>query len=521
MPVSRARPEGPIEFPLHVAAIDVGSNAIRFIAAEFSEPTVYRTLESERVPVRLGHTAFMTRYLEPGLIDRAAEAIAGFRRRMDAMGIAPYRAVATSAVRESQNGREMVERVWDNAEIRIEPITGTEEGRLVWGAIRSRIPLEGRRWILADLGGGSVEVSLADSEELIWTESLPLGTVRLLEELGYDPDAPTGPLRRLLEEYTAALRAPVREAGEVQAMIATGGNAEALADLAGAPADAQGVRRMSRDDLHAIVERLAALTFRERIDTLGLREDRADVILPAAIVYDRLAALSRTDTILVPGVGLKEGVLLDLVEDLVSHQSYEERHTRVVEEGALAVGRRYDFDEPHARHVTRLALQLFDELQSLHELGEEDRRILRAAGLLHDIGQHISYQGHHKHSRYLILNSEPRGLSPREIELVALVARYHRRAEPKASHEGYESLKSGERRRVDRLSALLRLADALDREHEQQVEEMQMDLDDDRLTLRLRGHGDMLLEQWSVSKKGRLFEKVFERRLRVTYRPIE
>jgi exopolyphosphatase/guanosine-5'-triphosphate,3'-diphosphate pyrophosphatase len=275
------------------------------------------------------------------------------------------------------------------------------------------------------------------------------------------------------------------------------------------------VRHLSRGELHAIVERLSSLSFQDRVDHLNLREDRADVILPAAIVYERLAVLAGTDTILVPGVGLKEGVLLDLVEDLVSHRSYEERHSREVEKGALEVGRRYDFDEPHARHVTRLALQLFDELHELHAMEEDDRRVLLAAGLLHDIGQYIAYQQHHKHSRYLILNSEPRGLSPREIGVVALVARYHRRAEPKDSHEGYADLGLKDRRRVDKLAALLRIADALDREHQQQVEDVLVEVEDDRVTLRLRGRGDILLEKWSVKKKGKLFERVFDRRLRV------
>ena len=218
---------------------------------------------------------------------------------------------------------------------------------------------------------------------------------------------------------------------------------------------------------------------------------------------------------------MKEGVLLDLVDDLIAHDSYEERHAREVEEGALLVGRRFDFEEAHARHVTRLALQLFDALQDLHDLGEEERRILIAAGILHDIGQYVAYHKHHKHSRYLILHSEPRGLTPREIGLVALVARYHRRAEPKDSHEGYDELSPGDRSRVRKLAALLRIADALDRGHQQQVEAIDVTVDDRRTMLRVRGKGDILLEQWAVRKKGRLYEQVFDQKLRVLYDPEE
>jgi exopolyphosphatase / guanosine-5'-triphosphate,3'-diphosphate pyrophosphatase len=311
----------PIDFPLRVAAVDIGSNAVRFVAAQFSDLDQHRVLDSLRVPVRLGHSAFLTHYLDSELIERTVEALQHFRRRMDDLDVQQVRAVATSAVRESRNGPELVERIREETGIPIDVITGAEEGRLVWRAIGSRVALAGRQWILADLGGGSVEVSLATSDRLDWTESLPLGTVRLLEELGYDPEAPVAPLRRLLEEYTAALRAPVEVAEQVEGMIATGGNAEAIADLTGAVPDDFGVRSFSRSDLHDVLEKIASLTYRERVARLNLREDRADVIFPAAIVYERLAQVTGIETILVPGVGLKEGVLLDLVDHLESGEA--------------------------------------------------------------------------------------------------------------------------------------------------------------------------------------------------------
>ena len=199
MPEPSAHSQNPVDFPVRVAAVDLGSNALRFGAAEFSSPEEYRILENLRVPVRLGHGVFLTKYLDAALIDQAVEALKGFRRRMDDLGVGLHRAAATSAVRESRNAHELTARIWEEAAIRVDPIGGIEEGRLVWRAISNRVPVEGRRWLLADLGGGSVEVSLASSGQLSWTESLPLGTVRLLEALGVDPEAPTTPLRRLLE----------------------------------------------------------------------------------------------------------------------------------------------------------------------------------------------------------------------------------------------------------------------------------------------------------------------------------
>ena len=241
---------------------------------------------------------------------------------------------------------------------------------------------------------------------------------------------------------------------------------------------------------------------------MGLREDRADVILPAAIVYDRVAELAGAERIFVPGVGVKEGVLLDLVDERTSEEGLG-RRDRIAKEGALTLGRRYLFDEAHARHVARLARSLFTQLEGLHGLEADDLRILLAGALLHDIGQHISYHKHHKHSQYLILHSEIPGISPSELPLVALVARYHRRADPKPTHDLYRDLSEEDRERVRRLAALLRVADSLDREHLQRVREVTAVVEDGRVDFVLEGEGPLLLEQWALRQKGRLFDRVF------------
>lgn len=504
-----------IEFPTRVAGVDMGSNALRFVAVEFRDPEHFEVLESERVPVRLGQHAFRRGYLDPALMRRAVEAVERFRARMNDLGIVHHRAIATSAVRESRNGQELVERIRSRTGIRVETISGAEEGRLVWRAIRSRIPSSDRRWLLADLGGGSVEVSFAAANELLWTESLPLGTVRLLEEIDSGANASTSSLRSLLRAYTDPLAESVRAAGRVDGMIATGGNADTLADLSGVPADPQGIRTLTTSQLRALASQLGALSTDERMTRFALREDRADVILPAAIVYERLAEVGDTDTLIVPGVGLKEGLLLELMDELLSHRSPAERLAREVEEGALTLGRRHGFDEAHARQVTRMSLQLFDELRSLHGLGEAERRLLLAAGLLHDVGKAIAHRRHHRHSRYIIRHADPSGLDRREVELVSLVARYHRAARPKDEHERYAKLDASDRARVEKLAALLRVADALDGDHRQHVHGMTVDASAETIFLHLTGAGDVPIEDVKIGKKGKLFRRVFERRVRV------
>ncbi len=498
-----------VDFPLRVAAIDVGSNAIRYVAAEFASPGDFVAIDAVRVPVRLGHSVFLSGHLAESAMDEALAAFRGFRERMERDEVGQVRAVATSAVRESRNGDAFIERVRRETEIPLVAITGNEEARLVWTAVRSRLDLGRTKWMLVDVGGGSVEVSLVDDAGLLWFESHRMGTVRLLEELAEHPESPAR-FRELLAEYASTLRIPAAARHWNPAgLIATGGNIEELAELAGARPDERGVSRLPVSDMRRVMDQLARMSYAERIEELGLREDRADVILPAAVVYERLATLAGAREMVVPNLGVKEGALLDLVDELTTGVAHQDRRERLVRSGALSLGRRYLFDEEHGRHVARLALALFDRLAEVHELGPDDRRLLLASALLHDVGQYVSYRKHHKHSAYLIVHSELPGIAPRELPLVALVARYHRRAGPKDAHYLFGDLDDSEKDRVIRLAALLRVADALDREHLQRVGDMQPRVMDGRLELRPEGEGDFLLEKWALEKKGRMFADVF------------
>ncbi len=512
----KARKEEAASFPLRVACVDMGSNAIRFLAAEFSNETEYVPQASERRPVRLGHSVFLSGVLDAGAMDAAVEALTDFKRQMDELDVQHYRAVATSAVREAKNGDEFVKRIENEAGLKLEVISGSEEARLVHTAVATRIPLGSRKWLLVDLGGGSVEVSLVDQTGSYWSESHTMGSVRLLEELtgaGADP----GRFRRLLAEYIAVLKMPVLADGQPLAgYIATGGNIEALAKLAGFP-DEVGVTRLPVDTLRSVIEELARLSYRQRVDDLGLRDDRADVILPAAMVYERLAELCGASEILVPHVGVKEGVLYDLVDELVSRQDHEDRREREVLASAVTVGRKYHFDEAHARHVEILATSLFDQLGSLHGLTDEDRRILQAAAMLHDVGQFVSYKGHHKHSLYLIAHSELPTFSQKEMQMVANVARYHRKAHPAEHHDDFMTMSQDERERVARLAAILRVADSLDREHAQRVTGVTAKMTDDEVVLWLDGTAGVLLEGWTLRQKANLFSKLFDRKISLRF----
>jgi exopolyphosphatase/guanosine-5'-triphosphate,3'-diphosphate pyrophosphatase len=235
------------------------------------------------------------------------------------------------------------------------------------------------------------------------------------------------------------------------------------------------------------------------------------------MVYERLADLCGADEIQVPHVGIKEGVLYDLVSQLIRQRDHEDRRGRELLASALTVGRKYQIDVDHALQVAKLSLRLFDQLRSLHGLGAADRRILHAAALLHDIGQFVSFKGHHKHSLYLISHTELPNFSQREMLMVANVARYHRKAHPADHHHFYMALDENERVRVTRLASLLRVADSLDREHVQRVTDLTAKISDDELTLWLDGTAGLLLEGWSLKKKANLFHKTFGRKVKLRF----
>jgi exopolyphosphatase/guanosine-5'-triphosphate,3'-diphosphate pyrophosphatase len=505
-------------FPLRIGVVDMGSNAIRILAAEFIAPYTWTTLVSDRAPIRLGRSVFETGEIDEESVEAAVTVMERFRDVLDQFDIRHYRAVATSAVRESDNQRQLVALVRKRTGLKLEVISGAEEARLVYWAAKSRMSLGDEPWIMADLGGGSLEIALVDGDGIRTIESLGIGSVRLLAE--FEVQGKAGGLKRvrtLLDEYVAGLRfADLEDDIEVKGYIATGGNMDELARLAGADPDESGVSVVPLEDLQEIIEQLAGLTVEERIEKLELGEDRADVILPAAMVYARLAKRFGQSRIHVPHAGVKEGVMIDLVEDLTARAGYTQRHARDVLSGAVALGRRFRFEESHGIHVARLAERLFEELTDVHDLDADDREILVAAAVLHDVGQRIAYARHHKHSYYLISESELPGFDAEEIGMVANIARYHRRADPSPKHEPFNALEASDRDRVTRMAAILRLADALDREHLQKVTEVSAETRDGRVELSLEGDGDLELERWALDRKKRLFEETFDLKVTVT-----
>jgi exopolyphosphatase/guanosine-5'-triphosphate,3'-diphosphate pyrophosphatase len=295
-------------------------------------------------------------------------------------------------------------------------------------------------------------------------------------------------------------------------VVATGGNADFLADMC--PSMGLGYRAIDVGQMQAKLGELTALSPKERAERHGMTADRADVVVPAIYVLTAIASKMGAAELRVPGVGLKDGVLIDLADHVRS--SLEEGEDAAgLERQAIAVGRRYRFDEAHARHVAELASVIFDGTLGLHELGAREREWLRLAALLHDIGDFIGYEAHHKHSYYLIANTELAGIEPVAKEIIANVARYHRKAYPDLSHAPYQQLDRQARGAVKKLSAILRIADSLDREHRGLIEIRRIEHTSDTIEIEVKSEADVTLSLWTAKRKADLLQDLTGREVRI------
>ncbi|MBI5852653.1 MAG: Ppx/GppA family phosphatase [Planctomycetes bacterium] len=504
-----------------LAVVDVGSNAVRTTIAEFAGAGSgeVAVIEAHREPVRLGGDVFLTGRVSPQKLDELVVVLTRFRERCDALGVGRIACIATAAVRDAANRDELVARVRDATGLEVRVVSPSEEARLLTTAVKKKVDLAKGRSLLVDLGGGSVEVSIVEDGELVHSDSYRLGALRVLQALEGGRAAATGKtFLDLVDEYVRSLDDRIRDhLGDdpFDRYVATGGNVDSIADLLARESRVtrrDGVDACRLDDVRDLTARLAALGFQERMQTYALRPDRADTILQAAVVYYRLGRIARVDTVLVPRVGMRDGLLEELVAEC-AHQTLVAHHRESLVAACRALGRRYHADAAHAETVRSLAVELFDGTAPLHGLVRADRDLLEAAALLHDIGVFVANTSHHKHAWYLIRSSDLPGLDDKSREVVAQVARYHRRAHPSRKHAPFDELSAAERERVRRLAALLRIADGLDRSHRGKVTALELSLDATTLRIRPRAREDLALERLGLAEKCGLFETVFCRKV--------
>lgn len=494
-----------------IAAIDIGSNSIRQIVADVSGDGTIRVVDEMKAAPRLGADITDERALDETHMSEAVEALTRMATLARQLGAKRIEAVATSAVRDAVNGAAFLTRVRKEAGLKVRLLDGDEEARLAFRSALAHFELGVGRSVVMDIGGGSLELALAADGLVDRLLSFPFGAIRMTERFLAHKPGPKG-VKKLRKHVRAAIRKslPVRD-WRGSAVIGSGGT---FTNLAGMFLARQGIRvpsvhgtRIPRHEVEHILEQLSAMTPEERLEVEGLNPGRADIIVAGLAVAAEVMARVEPRDLAASGYGIREGLLLETARVRPVIADPGEARARSV----LGFAERCRYEAPHSQQVQRLALQLFDALGTRIGCEPDERQTLSDAALLHDVGYHINYQGHHKHSFHLIQHADLLGIPPDEQIVIAHVARYHRGTAPRRKHEAFWALDRETREKVQRLSALLRVADGFDRAHVSTVDRLKVRWMERAIRITpvpRRANASMRLELWGASRKSGLLAEV-------------
>lgn len=497
-----------------IAAIDIGTNSIRCIVVESAEDGQFRILDDEKGAVRLGEGLTASGAITPMAAERARQALQRMRKLVDGLKVAALEVVATSAVRNASNGAALVHEWQEILGVPVRVISGEEEAALAAQSALRNFDLGDKRFAVFDIGGGSLELATVQGSHVEAYYSLDLGAVVMTERfLAADPIKEQD-YKKFRRYVSVALKECFNnEKVKLQTLIGSGGTVNAIAGMVTAmhrrsyTSNGSHGLRLLRSEIVHLLAMLLRTDLADRGQIPGFNPDRADIIVAGVAVVDALMEFFDSNVLLVNERGVREGMI---VQGMRRHGLMPEPTSpRSWRESLLAFGRSCQMDEPHAKHVAMLSLVLFDAVAKSFGMGKRERAMLEGAALLHDIGYYISYHSHHKHSCHLIRHADLYGFNPRERELMAQAARYHRKALPKKKHEEYQRLSERDKLVVARLGGILRLADGLDRRRAGMVEEITCQFKGNSLLLSLYGSEDISVEIFGGESKKDLFEQVF------------
>jgi len=501
---------------LRLCAIDIGTNSLHMVIVEVTAALTFRTLSSQKELTQLGRDALVKHVLARSAMNHTVAVLGRYLKVAQSFECDQILAYATSAARESVNGGEFVQMAKQQLGLEVRIISSQEEARLIYLAVRQAINFELGSALVVDIGGGSAEFILAQYDKALMLESRKLGASRLTQAfLTADPPSKSQikKLREHIQKILDPLLNRIRSAAPRQ-FVGTSGTMENIASMCAALHDPEAARGrvasvIPRDDFAVIFRRIMKLSMRERESIPGLDPARAYQIVAGCVLVDYLFEHLGVEQFEISDRAMREGMVIDYLQThwprvRLSVEIMDPRRRNVVE-----LGRRCNFDEAHGVQVAKLAVEIFDQLKRWHQLDGRYRELLQYSAMLHDIGWHIGHSGHHKHSWYLIKNGDMAGFSPQEIDIMAVTARYHRRSMPKKSHEPYMALALEERRIVEKLAAILRIAEALDRGHYQCVDRVRCGIGRKTVRFNIYYRNDPELELWAARQKVDMLQKVY------------
>lgn len=494
------------------AAVDIGSNSVRMMAAEVGQGST-RILAQERQVTRLGESVFRSGRISDDALDFLCAQLARMYEAYSGLDVRGVRAVATSAVRDASNQQEFLQRTSQALHTNVEIISGPEEARLIHLGIEARWPRPKERTLIIDVGGGSAELIISQGGQLIDAVSKPLGAVRLTEVfLKTDPPT-TDELHRLQRYIEEKLLSFHKQHGseKFDRAVATSATAAAIVsavnEVTRSKRDEADRLRASVTQIRELYSRLAESDLAARRKITGIGPKRGEIIIAGTMVFLTALEMFQHRSLYYCVAGVRDGIIADLAARGVGRElSQLSREQRTIVEN---MAKRYGVALKHARHVACLGHRLFDTLQNVHQLPPAAGKLLEAAAYLHDIGHFVSGTGHHKHSAYLVANSDLPGFTDKERLTIAALCRFHRKSMPQARHSLFQSLDAESKRIVISLEPLLRLADALDRGHEQKVRDLTPSGKDGTVTLLVQTDADADLEIWAANEAAKTFREVY------------
>ena len=507
---------------MRIAAIDIGTNSVHMIVVRVRPDLSFEVTDREKAMVRLGAGGLDGRALTREAMGAALQALSKFKRIAESHQVDEIVAAATSATREARNGGEFLARLEHETGIRPRVISGAEEARLIHQAAVYGVDVAGGRAVVIDIGGGSVEITLGTASSLQLARSFKIGAIRLTERFVRSDPLTDRDERKIVKHVHAEIDRYCEQilASGFDRVIGTSGTILSIGAVAataargGSPSELRNLH-VAAKQIRRVRKQVTELDLESRLAIPGLDPRRADLVVAGTVLLDTILRRLGAEELTLCDLALREGLVLDYIRrnrrQIVQIDSIPDVRRR----STLELAERCSYYAEHANQVVRLALALFDQMRAIHGLTDREREWLEYASLMHDIGGHISFSGHHKHSYYLIKNGDLRGFHPDEIEVMALVARYHRRGTPKRSHPQYAQLPATLRRTVRTLASILRVAESLDRSHTQPVSGLEVHDRGEDIVIQLHSAGDAELEDWATARHLEPFQQVVGKPVRL------